>query len=171
MAILTLFGWQATVLAAPASESAYFDGQTYQINVAGAVKVDADPPLLRQAIPMFLIGFPVAPGMTGPLTLPSGYQPQANGIPVPVPYHDHVLSCVPAAAGRSCHYVARLRVVNLRYTWDFAYSLGFAPITRVQDIEAAEAAGHLQAINPGASDPYQYWTNDVLVRPVVLAKN
>jgi hypothetical protein len=149
-----------TALGAQRSESIYVDGQTFQINTAAAVKIDATDALLANATPFYIIGFPVAPGTEGPITLPSGYQPQNNGLPSPVRYHDHVTT--------DLHVVLR-RVVVMRYTWDYAYSLSFVPITSVDEILAAEAAGKFEIINPGADDPYQIWTTDVLVRPIISA--
>ena len=55
----------------------------------------------------------------------------------------------------------------MRYSWAYAYSPGFVPITSADQIPAAEAAGKLEPINPGAPDPYQLWTTTVLVRPVL----
>ena len=149
-----------TAVGAQLSESIYIDGQTYQINTAAAVKIDATDALLANATPFYIIGFPVAPGTEGPITLPSGYQPQNNGLPSPVRYHDHVTS--------DLHAVLR-RVVIMQYTWDYAYSLSFVPITSVGEIPAAEATGKREIINPGADDPYQIWTTDVLVRPIISA--
>jgi hypothetical protein len=160
----------ATVAAgAQLSESIYVDGQTYQINTGAAVKLDASDALLANATPFYIIGFPVAPGTVGPITLPSGYQPQNNGLPSPIRYHDHVTTGAPGRgnSGTAGEYKAPLRVVEMRYSWDYAYSSSFVPIMSVDEIPAAEAAGKLQIINPGAFDPYQIWTTTVLIRPIV----
>jgi hypothetical protein len=82
-------------LAEPRTENVYAGGQTYQINTGAAVVFDAASGLLQHASPIYIIGFPVAAGTTGPITLPSGYQPQNNGLPSPIPYHDHVLIAAP----------------------------------------------------------------------------
>lgn len=145
------------------TESAYANGQTYQINTGAAVVFDASPGLLRTASPIFIIGFPVAAGTTGPITLPSGYQPQNNGLPSPIPYHDHVLVSV-----RGPGYSAPLRVVQMQYTTSYAYSPSFVPITSFEQLVAAEAAGGVfEVVNPGAADPYELWTTTVLIRPLV----
>ena len=68
------------------TENVYVDGQTYAINTGAAVIFDSSPGLLERSSPMYLIGFTVTPGTTGPITLPSGYEPQNNGLPSPVPY-------------------------------------------------------------------------------------
>lgn len=51
----------------------------------------------------------------------------------------------------------------LRYSWAYAYSPSFVPIRSVDEFSAAEASGKLQAINPGAADPFQIWTTTVLI--------
>ena len=148
----------ATSAAATSTEEIYADGHTYTINTSGAVQLDASQGMLGEAAPFYIIGFPVAPGTTGPITLPSGYQPQNNGLPAPIPYHDHIAIDV----GNPLR-----RVVELQYTWTYAYSPSFVPLTSVDQLPAAEASGKLEIVAPGAPDPYQHWTNTVLVRPVV----
>jgi hypothetical protein len=154
----------------PASETVYVQGQTAEINTGAAVLFDASAGLLQHASPIYIIGFPVAEGTTGPLTLPSGYEPQHNGFPpAPIPYHDHVLAAAPGlgTSGTAGQYGATLRVVEMRYSSAYAYSPTFVPITSVDQIPAAEASGRLEIINPGAPDPYQRWTTTVLIRPVM----
>jgi len=156
-------------MAAP-TEDVYIDGQVYNINTGAAVIFDASAGLLQEASPMYFLEFPVAAGTTGPITLPSGYQPQHNGFPPsPIPYHDHVLIAAPGLHGAG-EYKATERVVRLRYAWSYAYGPAFVPVTSAGEIAAAEAAGKLEVINPGGQDPYQIWTTTVLIRPVV-AKN
>lgn len=102
--------------------------------------------------------------------MPSGYQPQHNRLPPsPIPYHDHVLAGVPGfgTSGTAGDYNAPFRLVRMRYRWWYAYSLDFVPITSVEQIPAAEAAGWLDVINAGAPDPYQIWTSTVLIRPII----
>ena len=55
----------------------------------------------------------------------------------------------------------------MRYSSAYAYSLEFVPITSGDEIPDAEATGKLEAINPGAPDPYQLWTTTVLIRPIM----
>ena len=168
-------GWLAAApslaaAAGPATETVYVQGHTAEINTAAAVIFDASAGLLDQASPIYIIEFPVGAGTTGPITLPSGYQPQHNGFPpAPIPYHDHVLASAPGlgGSGTAGEYTAPLRVVAMRYSWAYAYSPAFVPITSADQIPGAEAAGELEVINPGASDPYQLWTTTVLVRPVL----
>ena len=144
--------------AAESTEHIYADGNTYTINTGAAVDLDAPGGVLSQAAAFYIIGFPVAAGTTGPITLPSGYQPQNNGLPAPLPYHDHIAADVSNPLRQ---------VVELQYTWTYAYSPSFVPLTSVNQLAAAEASGKLDIVAPGAPDPYQHWTNTVLVRPVV----
>jgi hypothetical protein len=154
-------GGPATAIARD-TETVYVDGHTAEINTGAGVIFEASPGLLNHTSPIFIIGFPVAPGFTGPVTLPSGYEPQHNGFPPsPIPYHDHVLA--------SEQGVQR-QVVELRYSWAYAYSPTFVPITSADQIPAAEAAGKLEVLNPGASDPYQLPTTTVLIRPVLSGR-
>ncbi len=150
-------------LAEPQTESVYADGHTYQINTGAAVVFDASQGLLQHTSPIYIIGFPVAAGTTGPITLPSGYQPQNNGLPSPIPYHDHVLIAAPGQAG----YSAPLQVVQLRYTWAYAYSPAFIPVRSYDELAAGEAAGIFEAISPGAANAYEIWTTTILIRPIV----
>ncbi len=153
------------------TEEIYVDGQTYTINTTAAVRLDPSDGLLAGATPFYIIGFPVAQGTSGPITLPSGYRPQNNGLPSPIPYHDHVTTGTPgpSANGTAGHSSASRRVVAMRYSWAYAYSPSFVPIRSVDEFAAAEASGKLQAINPGAADPFQIWTTTVLIRPIVSA--
>src|SRR5215208_2885805 len=163
-------GAALAVAAGPATETVYIQGHTAEINTAPAVIFDASPGLLDQASPIYIIEFPVTAGTTGPITLPSGYQPQHNGFPPsPIPYHDHVLASAPGLGtwGTAGEYTAPLRLVAMRYSWAYAYSPAFVPIRSADQIPGAEAAGELEVINPGTSNPYQLWTTTVLVRPVL----
>jgi len=38
---------------------------------------------------------------------------------------------------------------------------------RVDELVAGEAAGIFEAINSGATNPYEIWTTTVLIRPIV----
>ncbi len=150
-------------LAEPRTESVYAGGQTYQINTAAGIVFDASQGLLQEASPIYVIGFPVAAGTSGPITLPSGYQPQNNGLPSPIPYHDHVLLAAPGQPG----YGAPLRVVQLSYTWAYAYSFAFVPVRSYDALVAGEAAAIFEPINFGAANPYEISTTTVLIRPIL----
>jgi len=170
LASLAVLSGSAIAAGPPSSETVYVQGQTAEVNTGAAVLFDASAGLLQHASPIYIIGFPVAEGTTGPITLPSGYEPQHNGFPpAPIPYHDHVLAAAPGlgASGTAGQYGATLRVVEMRYSSTYANSPSFVPITSVNQIPAAEATGQLEIINPGAPDPYQRWTTTVLIRPVM----
>src|SRR5215217_7559585 len=111
-------GPSSSLAAGPASsETVYLQGHTAEINTGAAVILDASVGLLQHASPIYIIGFPVAAGTTGPITLPSGYEPQHNGFPpAPIPYHDHVLAAAPrlGTSGTAGQYSATLRVVEMR---------------------------------------------------------
>ena len=108
LSLVLLFTAATAALAEPRTESIYAGGQTYQINTGATVVFDAAPGLLENASPIYIIGFPVSAGTTGPIRLPSGYQPQNNGLPSPIPYHDHVLIAAPGQPG----YGAPLQVIQ-----------------------------------------------------------
>jgi hypothetical protein len=154
LAILAALAFVSGAVADPQRENVYADGQTYAINTRATVVFDASPSLLEQSSPMYLIGFTVLPGTSGPVTLPSGYQPQNNGLPSPLPYHDHVLTGAPGlgASGAAGDYAAPLRLVRMQYTPAYTYD---------------PAAGKLAVLDPLAPDPYQLWTTTILVRPIV----
>ncbi len=81
VALLLAAGPASARAAGAETETVYLDRHTAQINTGAAVVFDASPGLLSSASPIFIIGFPVAPDITGPITLPSGYVPQHNGFP------------------------------------------------------------------------------------------
>jgi hypothetical protein len=168
VAIIAALAFVSGAVADPQTENVYAGGQTYAINTDAAV-FDASPGLLEQSSPMYVIGFTVLPGTSGPITLPSGYQPQNNGLPSPVPYHDHVLRGAPGlgTSGTAGDYAAPVRLVRMQYTRAYTYDPAFVPITSVDQFAAAEAAGKLAVLDPGAPDPYQLWTSTILVRPIV----
>ena len=154
----------------PSTETVYVGGHTAEINTGAAVLFDAGAGLLEHTSPIYILGFPVAEGITGPITLPSGYQPQHNGFPpAPIPYHDHVLVAAPGlgTSGTAARYGAPLGVVEMRYSSAYVSSPAFVPITSAAQIPIAEAAGHLDIVNPVAPDPYQHATTTVLIRPVI----
>src|SRR6266542_2876842 len=153
VSVVGALAFAAGAVADTQTENVYVDGQTYAINTGAAVVFDASPGLLEQSSPMFLIGFTVLPGTTGPIILPSGYQPQNNGLPSPVPYHDHVLSGAPGlgTSGTAGDYGASLQIVRMQYTLAYTYDPAFVPITSVDQIAAAAAAGKLLVLNAGPS--------------------
>jgi hypothetical protein len=156
--------------AAPSGEPAYANGQTFWMH---STHLAAGPGAgLLAAPPMFVMGYPVPAGTSGPITLPSGYQPQCDPCAEEnPPYHDHVLTGAPGfgLGGTAGSYEGPWRLVVMRYSSTYAYSDSFIPITSDEQIPAAEAAGDFAVINPGAADPYQIWTPLVLICPLVTA--
>lgn len=155
-------------LASPSGEAAYADGQVYWMHSS---HVDTAPGAGQlNSPPIYILGYPVAPGTSGPITLPSGYQPQCDPCDAePVHYHDHLLTGEPGSgtSGTAGDYRAPWRIVVMMYSPTYAESTGFVPVMSDQELPAAEAAGDFLAINPGASDSYQIWTTTILICPLV----
>lgn len=150
------------------TEPVYADGHTYQM--LGATLITNAGPGLLNAPPIYLLGFPVS-GTTTPIKLPSGYQPQCNPcLQEPIAYHDHLITGAPGLGTTGTSggdYRAPWRIVIMMYTHAYAYSPDFKPVTNDDELAAAEAAGDFTAINPTALEPYQVWTDNVLICPVV----
>jgi hypothetical protein len=140
---------------------------------------NADPNLLAHAPELYIVSFPVdtscAPNC-GPITLPSGYQPQCNpcfhpGLPIPFVYHDHIVTGAPGFGtdGTAGSFKGPWRIVVMRYTPAYAFSPSFTPITSDEALDAAEAAGDFlpiaQGINP--DNPFEIPTPNVLICPLV----
>jgi hypothetical protein len=139
---------------------------------------DTQPNLYQRAEELYLLVYPQptvpAPG-AGPITLPSGYQPQCNpcfhpGLPAPFVYHDHVITGLPGAGtnGTAGTYLAPWKIVILMYTPAYAMSPNFTPIKSAAGVDAAEAAGNVFVqLNPQAANPYEIDTGNVLICPTV----
>jgi hypothetical protein len=155
-------------LAAPSGEAAYADGQTYWMHSSHVV-LGASAGLLS-APPIYVLGFPT--GQTGgPLTLPSGYAPQCDPCSgEPVLYHDHLLTGEPGSGtnGTAGDYRSPWRVVIMVYSPGYANSPSFVPITSDTELAAAEANHDFLPISDGPN-PYEKWTNNVLICPLVQA--
>jgi hypothetical protein len=137
------------------------------------------PNLYAQAEELYLVVYPQAsvpmPG-AGPITLPSGYQPQCNpcfhpGLPPPFVYHDHVITGAPGMGnnGTAGEYKAPWKIILLEYDKDYANSPTFKPLTSADAIDAAEhgTVKVFAPINPGAANPYEIETGNVLICPTV----
>lgn len=155
--------------AAPGGEAAYAEGHTY--TMIGATLITNASPGILAAPPIYILGYPVKPGTTGPVTLPSGYRPQCNPcLQEPVAYHDHLLTGAPGLGSNGTSggdYESPWRIVVLIYNPAYAYSPSFKPVTSDSELAAAEQAGEFLPINPVSSNPYEIWTQNVLVCPVV----
>jgi hypothetical protein len=157
--------------AAPGGEAVYADGQSY--TMLGVTLITNASPGILAAPPIYILGYMPPAGASGPITLPSGYRPQCNPcLEEPVAYHDHL---IPGAPGLGTHgtsgfdYMAPWRIVVMMYNPAYSNSPDFKPITSDDELAAAEANHEFLPINqsPGAPDPYQIWTPNVLVCPIV----
>lgn len=157
--------------AKPDGELAYADGATY--TMLGVNLITNASPGVLSAPPLYIMGYVPPPGSQPgePITLPSGYQPQCNPcLQEPVAYHDHLLTGAPGHGtnGTSgADYRAPWRIVVMLYNPAWSNRPDFTPITSDDQLASAEAAGEFLPIDPGAADPYQIWTPNVLVCPVV----
>jgi hypothetical protein len=162
----------------PEIDPTYVDGQTvYMIGVHRLIDArDNQPELYAHAEELYLLSYPQSslpqPG-AGPITLPSGYQPQCNpcfhpGLNARFVYHDHVL---PGAPGMGNNGTAGLmmgpwKIIVLQYDPLYAMSPTFRPVTSADAIDAAEAAGDFRRISSGPN-PFEIDTGNVLICPVV----
>jgi len=136
------------------------------------------PNLYARAEELYLVSFPQtsipSPG-AGPITLPSGYQPQCNpcfhpGLPAPFVYHDHVITGAPGMGthGTAGAFQAPWKLIVLVYNPAYVASPNFSPITSAADLDAAEAAGNVfLPINSGGANPYEVDTGNLLICPIV----
>lgn len=117
---------------------------------------------------------PTSPKFGTPLTLPSGYQPNCNpcfhpGLPLPFVYHDHVLTGAPGMGinGTAGEFKAPWKIIIMMYN-PAVLTKDFKPITSASDIDPAEAAGKMFVpLVPGAPNPYEIDTGNVLICPLV----
>jgi hypothetical protein len=183
LVVATLLALGALMLAGgaaaakPEIDPTYANGQTvYMIGphlIVGAR--DTQPNLYAHSEELYLATYQVAPGTTGPITLPSGYQPQCNpcfhpGLPLPFVYHDHIITGAPGMGtnGTAGAYKAPWKIIIVRYNPLYAMSPFFTPIKSAADLDAAEAAGNVfLPINPQVSNPYEIETGNVLICPTV----
>src|SRR5262245_13831622 len=168
----------------PEIDPTYANGQTvYMIGphlIEGAAT--SMPNLYAHAEELYLVVYPQTtvpdPATAGPITLPSGYQPQCNpcfhpGLPPPFVYHDHVITGAPGmgANGTAGAYKAPWKIIVLMYNPLYAASPTFTPLKSEAAIDAAEQAGNvLLPINADllhGSNPYEVETGNVLICPTV----
>jgi hypothetical protein len=170
-AIFVVAALPATAAAKPEAEHAYADGEAYTMLGVNLI-TNASPGILSSP-PLYITGYvPPAGSQPGqPITLPSGYRPQCNPcLQEPVSYHDHLLTGAPGEGteGTSgADYRSPWRIVVMLYNPLWSNSPFFQPITDDDELAAAEAAGEFLPINSGATNPYEIWTTNVLVCPVV----
>ena len=135
------------------------------------------PNAYAHAEELYLVVYPQAstptPG-SGPITLPSGYQPQCNpcfhpGLPALFVYHDHVITGAPGMGnnGTAGEYKAPWKIILLVYNPAYANSPTFTPLKSATAIDEAEKAGVFLPINSGGANPYEIETGNVLICPTV----
>ncbi len=164
----------------PEIDPTYANGKTvYMIGPHLIVNArETMPNAYAHAEELYLVTYPQAtlptPG-SGPITLPSGYQPQCNpcfhpGLPAPFVYHDHVITGAPGMGtnGTAGAYKAPWKIIVLVYNPAYVSSPTFRPITSAADVDAAEAAGNVfLPINSGGANVYEVDTGNLLICPTV----
>jgi hypothetical protein len=128
---------------------------------------------------LYIVAYPQqavpAPG-AGPITLPSGYQPQCDpcfhpGLPPQFVYHDHVITGAPGMGvnGTAGEYKAPWKIIVLVYNPAYVMAPGFTPIKSEADLDAAETAGNvfLPINNTPGGNPYEIDTGNLLICPTV----
>ena len=161
----------------PEIDATYANGQTVSM-IGPHLIVNAsqtNPNLYTHAEELYLLSYPAGTG--GPITLPSGYQPQCNpcfhpGLPAPFVYHDHVLTGAPGLGtnGTAGEFKGPWKIIVLAYNPAYASSPSFTPIKSADDIDAAEGAGVFLPINAdhaAGPNPYEVDTGNVLICPTV----
>ena len=171
LAAIAALAFTGATSAAASTEAVYADGQTYEM-VGATIKSTSSPGLLS-APPLYLIGYPTDQ-TSGSLVLPSGYQPQCDPCEhSPFLYHDHVVTGAPGAGtnGTAGDYRAPWRIVVMAYTPAYYESADFVPITSDEQIPEYEQATNPRRLVPvnagGPGDPFEIWTNMVLICPIV----
>lgn len=178
---ITMSSAMAAVSGKPELDPSYANGRTvYMIGphlVMGAR--ESMPNVYAKAEELYLVvypqpGPPPAPG-AGPITLPSGYQPQCDpcfhpGLPAMFVYHDHVLTGAPGMGknGTAGEFKAPWKIVILVYNPAYIASPTFKPVTSEVDLDNAEKAGNVfLPINPTGANQYEFEPGNLLICPLV----
>lgn len=164
----------------PEIDPTYANGKTvYMIGPHMVVNArETMPNTYAHAEELYLLVYPqgfLPTPSSGPITLPSGYQPQCNpcfhpGLPAPFVYHDHVIPGAPGMGtnGTSEGMKAPWKLILLMYNPDYVASESFTPLTSAAAIDAAEEAGNVfLPINEGGSNQYEVDTGNLLICPIV----
>jgi hypothetical protein len=161
--------------AKPSIDPTYVDGQTYYM-IGPHMITNPNPNLLAHAQELYLVVYPIGDGTLGQgeRVLPSGYKPQCDpcyhpGLPPPFVYHDHILPGAPGLGknGTAGEFKGPWKIILVVYKFNVIESLNFTPIKSATDLDAGEAAGMFEQINPGADNPYEIVTGSVLICPLV----
>ncbi|HMA20896.1 MAG TPA: hypothetical protein VKO87_08825 [Gemmatimonadaceae bacterium] len=164
----------------PEIDPTYANGKTvYMIGPHMVVNArETMPNTYQHAEELYLVVYPQqevpAPG-AGPITLPSGYQPQCDpcfhpGLPAPFVYHDHVIPGAPGmgTAGTASGMKAPWKLILLMYNPAYVLSPTFTPLKSEAEIDAAEEAGNVfLPINAGGDNQYEIDTGNLLICPIV----
>ena len=177
---MTMSAATAAAQGKPELDPSYANGKTvYMIGphlVMGAR--ESMPDVYAKAEELYLLSYPQetlpVPGV-GPITLPSGYQPQCNpcfhpGLPAPFVFHDHVLTGAPGMGnnGTAGEFKAPWKIIVLVYNPAYISSKNFKPVTSEAELDAAEAAGNVfLPINPGGANQYEVEPGNLLICPLV----
>jgi hypothetical protein len=170
----------ATAHGKPEIDPTYANGKTvYMIGPHMIVNARATMPnAYAHAEELYIVAYPQAtlpaPG-AGPITLPSGYQPQCDpcfhpGLPAPFVYHDHVITGAPGMGknGTAGEFKAPWKIIVLVYNPAYVASPSFTPVTSAAALDAAETAGNVfLPINAGGDNIYEVDTGNLLICPIV----
>jgi hypothetical protein len=174
-AIVFVVSSQVTRAASPQEiDPSYANGTTVYMMGAKLI-TNPDPNLLATAPPLYGLAYKVPGGTTGPITLPSGYQPQCNPcdhFPPPFHYHDHILAGAPGfgADGTALDNKGPWKIIIMMYDPAVSSKPDFKPLMDDESIVTAEQNGEFLKINADLShgpDPYQIDTGMVLICPLV----
>jgi hypothetical protein len=178
---ITMSSAMAAANGKPELDPSYANGKTvYMIGpklIVGAR--ESMPNVYAKAEELYLVVYPQpgplpVPG-AGPVTLPSGYQPQCNpcfhpGLPPMFVYHDHVLTGAPGMGnnGTAGEFKAPWKIIILVYSPEYAASKDFKPVTSEAELDAAEEAGNVfMTINPDGANKYEVEPGNLLICPLV----
>lgn len=157
--------------AKPDIDEVYSQGNIYYM-IGPHTIMNPNPHLFAHSEELYIVAYPWD-GTTAPV-LASGYVPQCDpcyhpGLPAPFVYHDHILSGAPGLGtnGTAGGFKGPWKIILLTYDASVLSDPNFQPITSEADLDAAEQAGEFQVINPGAPNPYEIITPNILICPVV----
>ena len=156
--------------AKPAIDPSYAEGKTYYMIGPHLIlnAAQTQPNLYAKSEELYLIAYPQSA-----LPLPSGYVPQCNPCfhaPPAFIFHDHVLTGAPGLGnnGTAQQFKGPWKIILVMYTVEAVSDPNFVPVKSVAELDAAELAGKFQPIAPpGAENPYEIDTGNVLICPFV----
>jgi hypothetical protein len=180
LALLLLAPAGPAVAGKPIIDESYANGEVVYM-IGPHIITDPNANEFAQSEELYIVAYPLNedPGTdTTPKSLPgSGYVPQCNpcyhfGPPESgdtFAYHDHVLSGSPGFGrnGTAGDMKGPWRIILLKYKADVLTDPNFTPVKSAAELDAAEAAGKFQPINPGAENPYEVALPVILICPLV----